>query len=124
MMAFGFTFMVIFSIMTYFAVDFLPMCIFGFLAGLCNAFGNAVFNASMMLALPQENRSAILGFIQSACTGGIALSAVGYGILGDFMPLYLVFAIGTAISLVPMLYMSFHPRVKDFVLNNGLGLAV
>ena len=119
MMAFGFSSMVIFSILTYFSVNFLPMCIFGFLAGVGNAFGNAVFNASMMLALPQENRSAILGFIQSACTGGMALSAVAYGVLGDFAPLYLVFAIGTAICLVPMLYMSFHPRVKAFILNNG-----
>lgn len=119
MMAFGFTFMVIFSILTYFAVDFLIMCIFGFMAGLCNAFGNAVFNASLMLALPQKNRSAILGFVQSACTGGTALSAVIYGVLGDVFPLYLVFAVGTAICLVPMLYMSFHPRVKEFILNNG-----
>ena len=119
MMAFGFTFMVIFSILTYFAVDFLIMCIFGFMAGLCNAFGNAVFNASLMLALPQKNRSAILGFVQSACTGGTALSAVIYGVLGDVFPLYLVFSVGTAICLVPMLYMSFHPRVKEFILNNG-----
>ena len=34
-------------------------------------------------------------------------------------PLYLVFAVGSAISLVPMLYMSFHPRVREFILNNG-----
>ena len=71
-----------------------------------------------MLALPEENRGAILGFIQSASVGGTALSAVLYGVLGDVFPLYLVFAVGTAISLIPMLYMCFHPTAKKFVLTH------
>jgi MFS family permease len=72
----------------------------------------------MMLALPEENRSAILGFIRSASIGGTALSTLIYGFLGDIFPLYLVFSIGSAISLIPMIYMSFHPRIKKFVLEN------
>jgi MFS family permease len=71
-----------------------------------------------MLMLPEENRGAIIGFIQSASVGGSALSAVIYGVLGDFFPLYLVFIIGNAISLIPMLYMSFHPRTKAFVMEH------
>ena len=119
MMAFGFAASVVFFMFGYFAVEFLPMCVFAFLAGLCNAVGNAVFNASLMLALPEQNRSAILGFIQSVCMGGTALSTVIYGFLGDVFPLYLVFAAGSAISLIPMLYVCFHPRVKEFILTNG-----
>ena len=72
----------------------------------------------MMLALPDENRSAILGFIESASIGGTALSTLLYGLLGDLFPLHLVFSIGSAISLIPMFYMCFHPRVKRFVLEN------
>ena len=83
-----------------------------------NCAGNTVFNASLMLALPEENRGAILGFIQSASVGGTALSAVLYGVLGDAFPMYVVFAVGNAISLIPMLYMCLHPRTKEFVLNH------
>ena len=94
------------------------MSIFAFAAGLLNIAGNSVFNAAMMLALPEENRSAILGFISSASVGGTALSALIYGFLGEFLPLYIIFAIGNAISLVPMLYMCFHPETKRFVLEH------
>ena len=71
-----------------------------------------------MLALPEENRGAILGFIQSASVGGTALSAVIYGFLGDLFPLYLVFTAGTLISLAPMLYLCFNSRTKNFILNH------
>ena len=118
-MACGFTVSEVFFVLTYFSGNFLPMCIFMFLAAVCNAMGNAVFNASVMLALPQENRSAILGLLRSACMGGSALSAVIYGFLGDLVPLYLVFAAGSAISLIPMMYLCFHRDVKEFVLNHG-----
>ena len=41
-----------------------------------------------------------------------------YGVLGDVFPLYMVFAAGTAISLLPMLYMCFHPKTREFVLEH------
>ena len=56
--------------------DFVPMCVLIFLGSFCNCAGNSVFNAAMMLALPEENRGAILGFMQSASVGGTALSSV------------------------------------------------
>lgn len=117
-LALGFSSSVIFFILAYSARSFLPMCIWAFLASFTNCAGNTVFNASLVLALPEENRGAIMGFIQSASVGGSALSAVIYGVLGDFFPLYVVFIIGNAISLIPMLYMSFHPRTKAFVMEH------
>ena len=117
-MAVGFSASGAFLILAYLSNRFLPMCIFAFIGAFLNTAGNAVFNASLMLALPEENRGAILGFIQSASVGGTALSAVLYGFLGDAFPLYLVFAVGNAISLIPMLYMCLHPRAKEFVLSH------
>ena len=117
-MSLGFSLGVPFFVATYFSNNFILTCIFAFLAGFLNCAGNTVFNASMMLALPEENRSAILGFIRSASIGGTALSTLIYGFLGDIFPLYLVFSIGSAISLIPVIYMSFHPRIKKFVLEN------
>ncbi len=117
-MAGGFSASVLFFIGTYLCRQFVPMCVLAFLAGFCNCAGNTVFNASLMLALPDENRSAILGFIQSASVGGSALSAVLYGLMGEVFPLYLVFAAGNAVSLAPMLYLCFHPNTRKFVTEN------
>lgn len=115
-MALGFSCSVLSFMLAFFSTQFIPMCILFFFSSLANCAGNTVFNASLMLALPEENRSAILGFIQSACVGGTALSTVIYGMLGDVFPLYFVFAVGSALSLVPMLYLCFHPKTKEFVL--------
>ena len=117
-MAGGFTGSVLFFIFTYLSTRFIPLCIMAFLASFTNCAGNTVYNASLMLALPEKNRGAILGFIQAASVGGTALSAVIYGVLGDILPLYLVFTAGSLLSLVPMVYLSFNPRTKEFVLNH------
>ena len=117
-MAVGFSASVVFMTLAYLSKQFFPVCVFAFLGAFMNCAGNTVFNASLMLALPEENRGAILGFIQSASVGGTALSAVLYGVLGDAFPMYVVFAVGNAISLIPMLYMCLHPRTKEFVLTH------
>ena len=118
-MSLGFVLSIPCFLVVYFSSHLTTMYIFTFLAGFLNCAGNTIFNASMMLALPKTNRSAILGFIQSACIGGSALSTVIYGFIGEMLPLYLVFSIGSSISLIPMVYMCFHPRTKNFVLNNS-----
>ena len=117
-MALGFTLSVVFFVLTYLSRQFLPLCIWASFASIANCAGNTIFNASLMLALPEDNRGAILGFIQSASIGGTAISAVIYGVLGDIFPLYIIFAVGNLISLAPMLYLCFHPRTKEFVLNH------
>ena len=117
-LAVGFTSSVLFFGLTYITKQFVPLCIMAFLASFANCAGNTIFNASLMLALPEENRGAILGFIQSASVGGTALSAVIYGVLGDVLPLYLVFTVGNLLSLAPMLYLCFNPRTKEFVINH------
>ena len=117
-MAIGFTGSVLCFAGVYLSGQFVPLCIAAFLASFLNCAGNTVFNASLMLALPEENRGAILGFIQSASVGGTALSAVIYGVLGDVLPLHLVFTVGNLLSLGPMLYMCFHRDTKQFILEH------
>ncbi len=117
-MAIGFTFAEVFLIIGYLSNSFVSMCIFAFLGAFFNTAGNTVFNASLMLALPEENRSAILGFIQSASVGGTAISAVIYGLLGDVFPLYIIFAAGSFISLAPMLFLCFNPTTKKFIISH------
>lgn len=117
-MAVGFTSSVLFFGLTYISDRFVPLCVMAFLASFANCAGNTIFNASLMLALPEQNRGAMLGLIQSASVGGTALSAVLYGVLGDVFPLYLVFSVGNLISLIPMLYLCFSTTTKEFVLSH------
>ena len=114
----SFSLSVVFLSLGYLSDSFVFVCIFAGVGALLNSAGNTVFNASMMLALPEENRGAILGFIQSACVGGVALSTVIYGLICDVFPVYIVFTVGSAISLVPMIYFCFHPKTKKFMLTH------
>ena len=114
----SFSLSVVFMSLGYLSDSFVFVCIFAGVGALLNSAGNTVFNASMMLALPEENRGAILGFIQSACVGGVALSTVIYGLICDVFPVYIVFTVGSAISLVPMIYFCFHPKTKKFMLTH------
>ncbi|MBQ3042273.1 MAG: MFS transporter [Clostridia bacterium] len=108
----------VFFILAFWMNNFVWTCVFAFVAGLANAGGNAIFNASLMLALPEENRGAIMGFISSASVGGSALSAIIYGLLGEVFPLYIVFIVGNALCIVPMCILCFHKKTKDFILAN------
>lgn len=83
-----------------------------------NSIGNAVFNASLVLAIPEGNRGAILGFIGATSTGGCALSAVIFGVLCDLFPLYIVFVAGNVLSILPMIYLCFNKRTKEFVMSH------
>ena len=117
-MSVGFVAAVAFYTAAYLTKSYGFMCVMMFLGSFANALGNSVFNASMMLALPESNRGAILGFLSSASTGGCALSAVVFGILGDAFPLYLVFIAGNLLSAVPMIYMCLHKSTREFILSN------
>ena len=105
-------------IVAYLCSNFIVMCVFFFFGAMLNAAGNAVFSAALMLALPEENRGAILGFVSAACTGGVALSSVIYGFLGELVPLYLVFVGGCVLTLIPMVYVFFHRYTKEFMLQH------
>ena len=117
-LAVGFGSCGLFCILTYLSTAFVPMCIAAFFASLTNCAGNSVFNAAMMLALPERNRGAILGFMQSASVGGTALSTLIYGLLGEVFPLWAVFTAGCALSLIPMLWLALHPKTREFVLSH------
>ena len=118
MMAVGFLASIPIYILAYLSKQYIPVCILFFLGAFTNCMGNAVFNASLMLALPEENRGAILGFISAASTGGCALSAVIFGVLCDIFPLYLVFVAGSLLTIPPMLYLGLHRSTREFIISN------
>lgn len=115
-MSIGFCGASVFLVLAYLSTEFIPMCIFVFIGAFMNTAGNMIFNASFVLALPEENRGTIMGFFDSAAVGGSALSALIYGFLGDVFPLYIVFTVGAFISLAPMLYLCLNKKTKEFIL--------
>lgn len=118
MMAAGFLISIPIYILAYLSRHYILMCVLLFLGAFTNCMGNAVFNASLMLALPEENRGAIIGFVSAASTGGCALSAVIFGVLGDVFPLYLVFVAGNLLTIPPMLYLGLHKNTREFIISN------
>jgi MFS family permease len=117
-MALGFSTSVVCSLIMFSCTGFLPMCIFAFLSAFLNCAGNTIFSAAAMLALPEDNRGAILGLFSSASIGGSALSALAYGFMGEIFPLQIVFSVGCILSFLPMLYLCFNPKVKTFILSH------
>ena len=118
LMAVGFIGAQTLCVPAYLSTAFPPMAVLLFLSALLNAAGNAIFNAALMLALPDENRGAILGFVSAASMGGCALSAVVYGILGDLFPLHLVFVAGCIVAAPFAIYLFCHKDVREFILTH------
>ena len=117
-MAAGFLASIPLNIWTFLSGNYLMLCVAFFLGAFANCLGNTVFNASLMLALPEENRGAIIGFVSAASMGGCALSAVIYGALGDIFPLYLVFIAGSVLTAPPMLYLCLHKNTREFIITH------
>lgn len=115
LMTAGFVSSSVFYLAAYLTGNYWVMLVMAFLGAFANMLGNGVFNAAMMLALPEDNRGSILGFFQSVCTGGCALSAVVYGLLCDAFPISYVFSVGAVLSIVPMAYMCLHKDAKAFI---------
>lgn len=117
-MSVGFLSSGVFAIAGYLSGNYAVLCMMLFLSAFANTLGNGIFNASLMLALPEENRGGILGVVSAAATGGSALSAVIFGVLCDLFPIYLVFTAGMLLSAVPMVYLCAHKHMREFILNN------
>ncbi len=118
MMSAGFIGSSLVYIIGFLSNDFVLMAVSFFLGSLLNAVGNAIFNAALMLSLPNVNRGAIIGFVQSASTGGSALSSVAYGVICDIVPIVLVFVFSSILIVIPMAMMCLNKNTKEFVLHN------
>lgn len=116
LMAAGFISSCFFYILTYLSTNFTLMCVWMFIGCFVNCVGNAIFNATIVLAMPEENRAAMLGLLSATSMGGCALSAVIFGVLGEVMPLYILFVAGNIVSIPLMIWMCLHGNTKEFIL--------
>lgn len=117
-LAVGFLSSGVFFILAYLAENAVVLGVMLFLGTFMNMLGNGIFNASLMLALPEESRGAILGVVYAGSNGGCALSAVIFGVLCDGFPIHMVFVAGMLLSALPMIYLCMQKTTKEFILNN------
>lgn len=118
LMAAGFISSCFFYILTYLSTNFTLMCVWMFIGCFVNCVGNAIFNATIVLAMPEENRAAMLGLLSATSMGGCAISAVIFGVLGEVMPLYMLFVAGNIVSIPLMVWMCLHKNTKEFILEH------
>lgn len=114
----GFLMDIVFCVLYFSAKNFTLLCVLAFIANFGNTLGNGIFNASLSLALPEDNRGGILGLFSAGVTGGIALSAVIYGIFCDIFPIYLVFTVGTLLSAIPLILMFGYKATREFIMEH------
>jgi DHA3 family macrolide efflux protein-like MFS transporter len=74
-----------------------------FVGDFLNVIGNAILNATMILAIPREKRATIFGFVSSFSIAGMALSTLAYGFLAERIDLSVITIIGTVLSFFAIL---------------------
>lgn len=99
--------------------EFIWVCIFFFLGDFLNVAGNMILNASMMLVIPIDKRSTVLGFIISSSMGGIALSTVIYGFLAETFSISMLGIFGTILSGIVMVFVLGSKKVLKVVEESG-----
>jgi len=90
----------VFVVLALFGHGFLWLTIFFFLGDFMMVVGNALLNATMILAIPRDKRATVFGFVSSFSIAGIALSMLTYGFLAERFDLSLLAIIGTLLSLL------------------------
>jgi MFS family permease len=74
-----------------------------FIGDFLNVIGNAILNATMLIAIPRDKRATIFGFVSSFSIAGMALSTLAYGFLAESFTLSSITIIGTALSFLAIL---------------------
>ena len=118
LMAIGFILSTFFYILTFLSTNFGMMCIWMFAGAFVNSMGNSIFGATIVLAMPEENRAGMLGLFSALSMGGCAISSVIFGVLGEMMPLYILFVAGNVVSIPLMIWMCLHKYTKEFILEH------
>lgn len=83
------------------------LTIFFFLGDFTMVIGNAILNATIILAIPRDKRATVFGFVSSFSIAGMAISMLGYGFLAEIFDLSVLAIIGTTLgffAIVPVFF--------------------
>ncbi|MEG1620663.1 MAG: MFS transporter [Oscillospiraceae bacterium] len=82
--------------------------------------GNMLLNASFMLLIPTDKRATVLGFLQSSCIGGGALSTVFYGAFSEIYPIATLGIIGSILAVIPIALISMDKHLLKIIADSGI----
>ncbi|MEG2915244.1 MAG: hypothetical protein RR839_02235, partial [Oscillospiraceae bacterium] len=82
--------------------------------------GNMLLNASFMLLIPADKRATVLGFLQSSCIGGGALSTVFYGAFSEIYPIATLGIIGSILAVIPIALISMDKHLLKIIADSGI----
>lgn len=118
-----------FSINTVFVIvglmgfGFWWLTIFFFLGDFFMVIGNAVLNATMILAIPRDKRATVFGFVSSFSIAGVAVSMLSYGFLAEWIDLSILSIIGTGLAYLAILPLFFNKGIWKMMIEETQDVA-
>lgn len=97
----------IFIIIGLLGQGFIWLTLFFFLGDFMMVIGNALLNATIILAIPRDKRATVYGFLSSFSIAGMAVSMLGYGFLAELYDLSWLSIIGTALGFIAIIPLFF-----------------
>ena len=114
---YGFILSGISSIIMYGSTNIYIITVSSVLTSLGLVIANSIFNAKLMMIIPNDSKGSIIGMFSTCTIGASAMSSIIIGLLCDYIPISLVFIASSAITLIPLLFMVYNSKAKDFIFN-------
>jgi len=93
----------LFMVIAFMGYGFIWLTVFFFLGEFVGIVGNAILNATMILAIPRDKRATVFGFVSSFSIAGMAISVLAYGFIAEVFDLSLLAIIGTILGFLALL---------------------
>jgi len=119
----GFSLMAVCMIGLMLTHNFFLSCLLICVGVIGNSMGNAVENSVFILGVAPEKRGKLSGVITTMSNILSPLSAVIYGILGEFISLSFLFGFGVTAGTACILACYLHPKVREFIQLDPLKVA-
>jgi len=119
----GFGFMGVCLVSLMFTHNFPLSCLLICLGMIGNSMANAILNSVFILGVEPEKRGKLSGVITTMSNSLVPVSSIIYGVLGEFISLSLLFAIGNTLAVSAILIAMLHPKVQEFILLEPLKVA-
>jgi MFS family permease len=111
----GFSLMALCMIGLMLTHNFFLSCLLICVGVIGNSMGNAIENSVFVLGVVPEKRGKLFGVITTMSNILAPVSAIMYGVMGEFISLSLLFGVGIALGTVVMLIPYLHPKVQEFI---------
>ncbi|HZW48830.1 MAG TPA: MFS transporter [Bacillota bacterium] len=111
----GFFFMGVCLVSLMFTHNYILSCLLMCLGMIGNSMANAILNSVFILGVVPEKRGKLSGVTSTMSNCLAPVSAIMYGVLGEFISLSLLFGVGITLGVISILIAMMHPKVQEFI---------